>query len=260
MQFRGSPVRRLPLARAGALGVLSFFLLLCLNQPAESGLVVANLDDIAKAIESFFPKVSGSITGIQGAEVTFDLGSKSGISPGLILTVFRPGEVFTHPLTGEALGRFEDQLGQVEVKKVDPESSIGELLAPGPQIHPGDSIRLTAGRILITLVPGPSTTSSAVADDFQTALMETGRFLFAPKGTPASELNADQVRTASLRGIDYLLKVDAQSQDRSLRFSLTLLSTPRGTEIGHLDAQMEPSTRSDLTLENVENYLLLQTK
>ena len=235
-------------------------LILALPRLARPAQVSANLDDVAKAVESFFPKVTGTVTAIQGEEVTFNLGRESGISPGLVLTVFRPGKEFTHPVTGEPLGRFEVVLGRVEVTKVDQKESTGILVAASPGIVAGDSIRLTATRILLVVQPGPSKASQAVAEDFQTALQETGRFRLASKGVEASDASSDPVRSAGARGIEYLVKLDAQSGEHSLSFKMTLISTPRGTEIGHLEAQMEPSSKSDLTLENIQNYLLLQAK
>ena len=233
--------------------VLLVFVWVGIGRPAE---VVANLDDIAKAVESFFPKVSGNVTKVEGPEIVFDLGRESGISPGLVLAVYRLGEVFNHPLTGEPLGRFEETLGRVEVMNVEEHDSVGVLLEPNSRVAAGDGIRLTGGRIPLAVVSGPSKISQIVAREFSVSLSEIGRFRVLKEGEEAGS-GSDPVGSARALGADYLLRIDADSLNRAVSFKMSLVSTPKGSEIGHLDARVEPSSKSDLILENIQNYLLL---
>jgi hypothetical protein len=245
-----------PLAANLLFSFLIIILILAWGGIARPAEVVANLDDIAKAVESFFPKVSGSVTKVDGREVDFDLGRESGISPGLVLTVYRLGAVFTHPLTGEALGRFEETLGRVEVLNVEEHDSRGVLLDSDARVAAGDGIRLTGGRIPLAVASGPSNISQIVAREFSVSLSEIGRFHVIEEGEGAG-FNSDPVGSARAHGADYLLRIDADSVDRAVSFKMSLVSTPKGSEIGHLDARVEPSSKSDLILENIQNYLLL---
>jgi len=61
--------------------------------------IEGNIDDVARAILTYFPKVTGKIVSQKGKEIIVDLGGKRGLSKGTLLTVFRKKESFHHPLT-----------------------------------------------------------------------------------------------------------------------------------------------------------------
>jgi hypothetical protein len=242
--------------RPGGLLVLCALLVQpAIAHPAE---VVANLDDIARAIETFFPKVSGAIEAIEGGEAVINLGRESGISPGLILTVYRPGEPFSHPLTGEPLGRYEETVGEVEVRTVGEKESRAALLQPEKGAKRGDLVRLTAGRVPLIVKAAQSRTAQVVAQEFSLALSQTGRFLPIFTGEGASSAPSESA-PSTRKGADYLLSLDAEPGDPSgLSVRIALSNTSRGDEIIRLSARLEPSHRSDLTMENLQNYLLLR--
>lgn len=239
--------------------VFSVMVLLIFPGTARSEQVIANLDDIAKAVETFFPKVTGKIAAIEGEKVVFNLGRQSGISNGLILTVYRSGDVFTHPLTGEILGRYEEVLGRVEVVLVEEESARGILLGPLSQgVTRGDSIRLTGGRVPLMVVPGTSKTAKRVSEAFSRSLSDTGRFRLVRAETEPGTF--DPILFAQTHEIDYLLFVEAEALDEAISFNMKLMSRPKRSEIGQLDARLEPSTESNLILENLQEFLLLQSR
>jgi hypothetical protein len=145
--------------RAGRVAVAAFALAALLAAvPASAGLadrVGATFglmaDDFIKAAQP----VEGTVVSVEDGRVFIDLGDTSGAQPGQELTVFRKGEVFHHPLTGKPLGRYEEQLGYAQVRRVYPQFSeatyvpISERSAP----EAGDGARISRGRIKVAVTP-----------------------------------------------------------------------------------------------------------
>ena len=65
---------------------------------------------------------------VEGERIFLDLTERDGVRPGQEFTIFRKGDVFRHPVTGSALGRFEDILGHAQVKRVQPRFSEAALI------------------------------------------------------------------------------------------------------------------------------------
>ena len=99
--------------------------------------------------------VEGTVVSLDGTQLFLDLGQASGAQAGQELTVYRKGEVFSHPLTGKPLGRYEEQLGYAQIQRVFPQFSEAAFVAltdrPAPQ--PGDGARVSRGRIKVAVTP-----------------------------------------------------------------------------------------------------------
>ena len=109
-------------------------------------------DDFIKASQP----VEGAVVAVEDNDRVFvDLNAANGAQPGQELTIYRKGDVFYHPITGKPLGRYEEYLGYVHVRRVFPQFSEGTYVAipdrPGPQ--PGDGARISRGRIKIAVTP-----------------------------------------------------------------------------------------------------------
>jgi hypothetical protein len=57
---------------------------------------------IAEKIAAAFPKVSGQVIGLEKERILLDLGAKDSVIPGLELQVYREGQEFKHPYTGQS--------------------------------------------------------------------------------------------------------------------------------------------------------------
>ena len=99
--------------------------------------------------------VDGTVVSLDGNQIFLDLGQGSGAQPGQELTVYRKGEAFHHPLTGKPLGRYEEQLGYAQIRRVFPQFSEAAFVPvpdrPAPQ--PGDGARVSRGRIKVAVTP-----------------------------------------------------------------------------------------------------------
>lgn len=115
-------------------------------------------DDFVKA----FQPIDTLVVQVDGPNVYLDAGDKSGAQVGQELVIYRKGDVFSHPLTGRALGRFEEILGYAQVRRVHPKFSEATFI-PLPDRPPPaaeDGARITRGRIRVAVTPVLNVTSS----------------------------------------------------------------------------------------------------
>ncbi len=80
----------------------------------------------AKIIRNF--PLEGYVVDRDGRKVTLDLGSRSGVKPGMEFVVYREGEVIKHPKTGEVLDVERIHTGRVRIQSVLGKISEGEVL------------------------------------------------------------------------------------------------------------------------------------
>lgn len=80
----------------------------------------------AKIIRNF--PLEGYVVDRDGKKVTLDLGSRSGVKPGMEFVVYREGEVIKHPKTGEVLDVERIHTGRVRIQTVLGKISEGDLL------------------------------------------------------------------------------------------------------------------------------------
>ncbi len=148
-----------------ALGLLLALIVLSVPTRAAAGVadqvgatVALMVDDFVKA----FPPVEGLVVAVEGDQLYLDLSGKDGIQEGLELVVFRKGEVFRHPLTHTPLGRYEEQLGYAQVRRLFPVYSVARFIPPngkpgtrasGAGVRPEDGVRITRGRIRVAVTP-----------------------------------------------------------------------------------------------------------
>jgi hypothetical protein len=141
---------------------------------------------------------------------------------GLDLSVYREGRELRHPKTGELLGKTEQALGRVVLSQIFEGYSLGTVIQGGG-ILPGDKVRVSSGKIPLTLlalsdgVKAPLT--EAVVHELIEELSRTGRFqisqgdqvavFLAQDGVKAPEaLQGNKLRTAIERfKIEQLLVV-----------------------------------------------------
>jgi hypothetical protein len=144
-------------------------------QAAPPSQIVALVEELA----GLFPRVDGDVIEVQGAEVTVSLGRRDGMNPGLELSLYRPGRELKHPRTGQVLGRTEEALGRLRLREVFENYSVGTT-APGSRVAAGDRARITAGRIVLTIVPFVDRVNRQLAEgaahELFEALNRTGRF------------------------------------------------------------------------------------
>jgi hypothetical protein len=207
--------------------------------------------EIAERIAAAFPKVAGQVIGLEKERILLDLGAKDAVIPGLELQVYREGQEFKHPYTGQVLGKLDRDVGRVRVLEVQPNFSVAEVIqhAEGTMVQHGDRVRVTSARVILALpnvdvsdVAGANTRS--VTRDLTNALIKTNRFEVMPdqriraalieEKLGASDQLADpavlQVLWKRLRATAVLM-AKLSLMEKAVRWDVQVLSTVRGDTI-----------------------------
>ncbi len=173
MLRRGAP------ALAAALG-LSALLALTAQAQTSAPPPVA-LSALVDQTVALFPPVEGDVVEAQGAALTLSVGRSSGVRPGLALEVYREGREIRHPKTGQVLGRTEQRLGRAIVSQVFEGYSLAVLEGAAEGVAAGDRVRLTSGKIRLTLLTlagagvKPDLVEALTSEIYE-GLTRTGRF------------------------------------------------------------------------------------
>lgn len=138
---------------------------------------------VAERLAAAFPRVEGLIIGFEGDLVLIDRGTAAGVVQGMELDVFREGEEFKHPLTGEILGRLDKDLGTVRILHVYERYAEAAVIKKAEKsgFRKGDHVRVSMAR-LIAAFPNIDTGKvggvggRAMTKDLAAALVRTGRF------------------------------------------------------------------------------------
>jgi hypothetical protein len=207
--------------------------------------------EIAERIAAAFPKVTGRVIGLEHERVLLDLGGKDRVIPGLELQVYREGQEFKHPYSGQVLGKLDRDVGRVRILEVHPNFSAAEIIqqVEGTMVQQGDQVRVTSARVILALpnvdvsdVAGTNTRS--VTRDLLNALVKTGRFEVMPDPRIRAALqeekvpNPDQLADpAVLQALWKRLRVTAvllaklSLMQKTVQWDVQVVSTVRGDSI-----------------------------
>ncbi|HWU40665.1 MAG TPA: hypothetical protein VN203_23710, partial [Candidatus Acidoferrum sp.] len=207
--------------------------------------------EIAERIAAAFPKVSGQVIGLEQERVLLDLGAKDKVIPGLELQVYREGQEFKHPYTGQVLGKLDRDVGRVRILEVHPNFSAAEIIqqAEGTMVLQGDRVRVTSARVILALpnvdvgdVAGANTRS--VTRDLTNALVKSGRFEVMTDQRIRAALqeekipNSDQITDPKvLQALWKQLRVSAvllsklSLMEKTVNWDVQVISTVRGDSV-----------------------------
>lgn len=154
---------------------------------------------VADRLAAAFPRIEGLIIGFEGDQVLIDRGTPDGVLQGMELEVFREGEEFKHPLTGEVLGRLDKELGLLRVLQVREKYGVATVTKKSEktEIRQGDQFRVPMARMIVAFpnceveeIKGAN--AKSVTKDLATALVRTGRFELIEERQLRSMLVADK--------------------------------------------------------------------
>jgi len=171
-------------------------------------------------ILSLFPKVDGDVLEVQDSTVTLSLGKKDGLTPGVELSVYREGRELRHPRTGALLGKTEESIGRVRVEQVFEAYATGRV-TQAADVRPGDRVRVSAGKVTLTVVPLVEGVKDALAEAAVQALVEdlnrTGRFQIAMGDAMAAALVQEGLQRADiLEGKGLAKRAERQKVENAL--------------------------------------------
>jgi len=215
--------------------------------------------EIAERISAAFPKVTGRVIGLERERVLLDLGAKDRVIPGLELQVYREGQEFKHPYTGQVLGKLDRDVGRVRVLEVHPNFSAAEIIqqAEGTMVQQGDHVRVTSARVILALpnvdvtdVAGANTRS--VTRDLVNALVKTGRFEVMNDQRIRAALQEEKVANPDLLAdpavlsalwkrlrVSAVLLAKLSLMDKAVQWDVQVISTVRGDSITLASAEVK---------------------
>lgn len=94
---------------------------------------------------------SGTVVEVDGADVYVNLGSRTGVKPGMVLVIVRRGREVIDPVTGQSLGAVAIEVGRVRLHQVQERFSVGRLVDGSGEVAPGMEARadLQAARVAV---------------------------------------------------------------------------------------------------------------
>lgn len=142
--------------RPAALAVLLAVLLLA--GPARAGLADRVAATFALMVGDFveaFKAIEAVVVSAEGTEIFLDVHEGNGAQVGQEYTVFRKGDMFHHPLTGRALGFYEEILGHAQIVRLYPSFSAARYLPlpDTPRPRATDGARITRARVRVAVTP-----------------------------------------------------------------------------------------------------------
>lgn len=130
-------------------------------------------------IRALYPVIQTDVVEVTGDRVILAAGRADGVAPGIELSTFRAGEELYHPTKKTLLGRKEEPLGRIVIRQVFENYSVATQV-DGKRPDPGDQARVSAGKIVLAVVPLSSGPSARVVDaatqEFVKELDATKRF------------------------------------------------------------------------------------
>jgi len=215
----------------------------------------AAANEVAQKLVASFPKLTGYVllVSTQGGIIYIDLGEKKRAYPGMELDLYREGEPFTHPITGEILGRFEKPLGRIRVLEVREKFSIATQVSKVEDlpVTKGDRVRMTGARIPLALptieMPGAKAEEAkSVTRELALALTRTERFEVWDDRRLLSALQAEGISDPVSFTDPRLLEVMAK------KLNIAILAQGKLSGL-FMDLQVfSTSTKSLLTIASVE--------
>ena len=202
------------------------------------------IDELAAAIIGYFPRLGGEVAAVQGQEVTITLGKKSGIKPGMMLTLWREGKEILHPVTRAAIGREEDEVGSAAVVTVGADASTAVIRKQIRKPVKGDRARTCQSKVRLAILPFPDD-RRGIAEELADPLDGCGRFTVLDSKKAESFLEGKNQRDSALIremgrhfGLDAVVVVgNGQPGDGSL-VTVTLFHAEDGSEFASITGRI----------------------
>jgi hypothetical protein len=123
---------------------------------------------------TFFKPVTGSITSVDGKNVTITIAEKISLRPGTRLNILKEGELVRHPVTKEPLGVIESLSGKIEIRNSEDGKASGVIVSG--EGKEGDKVRISDTKVRILFIQDKKM-DWYVADEYYRSLKESGKFV-----------------------------------------------------------------------------------
>ncbi|MDZ7362671.1 MAG: hypothetical protein ONB46_18385 [candidate division KSB1 bacterium] len=86
--------------------------------------------EVAAKIKADLPLLNGYVIGVQGQQLTIDLGMRHGLKKGMKCHIYREGAPIVHPVTNEIIGKSVDHLCEAQVNEVFEAYALAVITKP----------------------------------------------------------------------------------------------------------------------------------
>lgn len=140
---------------------------------------------LRESVLSYFQPAQGTVTGVTESGVTIKLDDGQTARPGMRFGIFRKGDPFYHPVTGELIGYTENAVGTVEVVDGASDGQYAAKTVSG-DIKAGDTARITASKIKLAFFQDRKA-DWAISESFFQSVKDSGRFELLESYVPGYE-------------------------------------------------------------------------
>lgn len=217
------------------------------------------LDHMRDQTLAYFQPMVGTITGVEADDVIIDLGEGKGVKSGMRFAILKEEAPFRHPVTKEVLGNVEAYVGKLQVTKVSPDSSVGQILEGSPQT--GNRVRISEIAVN-TLFCQSQDISWYLADRYYRKLKQTGRFNLMDTAVE-TDTPSVAVEEAKRLNAEVALLLTAEISDSGIRLVEKLIWVSDSQQIAELDTMIGVGYIQEVTKEKqyfspVQEAALLQ--
>ncbi len=212
-----------------------------------------SLDDMAQALLTYFPKVTGEVIAVDRETVRIKMAQGYGLTAGLLLSVYRAAEPFYHPVTGIPLGHFEDDVAQVELASIEQEQIVARVIGQTIPIQLGDGVRLTATRIPIAITAGTATSDPFLMREWIDALSETERFAITL--LPPLSTITDAAKVGSLYVITFIAEQTVSDPTAPFNVAARVQNVKTAKVLSDIRIVLQESEEYDFIVEALQYRL-----
>jgi hypothetical protein len=186
-------------------------------------------------VVSYFKPVTGTITMVEGKKVVVNLGTKDSVKPGMRFSILREEAPFRHPVTKEPLGKLESNVGSIEIKEVDIDSSIGTLIEGDAE--KGDMARISGIKVNMLFCQSKNI-DWYLADSYYRSLKETGRFNMIDTGVDTDD-PSKVLEEAKKLNAEVALLLTSKTADTNTIFTQSLFWVSDGLKFSKIDTNID---------------------
>jgi hypothetical protein len=191
---------------------------------------------------SYFKPMAGRITKVEEQKVFVDLGKKDGVREGMRFSILREGVTFIHPVTKEPLGKLESPIGKLEIKEVNPDSSMAIIIVG--EAKEGDKIRISEKQVNMLFCQSKGVDWN-VADSYFRSLKETGRFDLLETDVETDDPQ-EVIKEAKQRNAEVALLITSKPSESGMVLSQRLFWVSDGVGFAALDTKIDATYVKDL--------------
>ncbi len=191
---------------------------------------------------SYFKPLTGRITKVEEQKVFVDLGTKDGVKAGMRFSILREGVTFIHPVTKEPLGKLESPVGRLEIKEVNPDSSMAIIIAG--EAKEGDKIRISEKQVSMLFCQSKGVDWN-IADSYFRSLKETGRFDLLETDVETDDPQ-EVIKEAKQRNAEVALLITSKTSESGMVISQRLFWVSDGIGFATLDTKIDAAYVKDL--------------